>query len=60
MTTTVATHAVIGKQVHDARLAALMASYRLKRILTLNPRDFTRYPTIEPLTPTDVLAHSVA
>ena len=54
----VLTHGVIGKQVHDARLAALMSSYRIKRILTLNPSDFTRYSTIHPLTPTDVLAGS--
>lgn len=54
----VLSHRVIGKQVHDARLAALMLSYRLKRILTLNPGDFTRYSGIEAITPADVLASS--
>jgi predicted nucleic acid-binding protein len=46
---------VSGKQVHDARIAALMSAYRIKRLLTLNPTDFARYPGIEPLTPNDVL-----
>ena len=37
---------VQGRQVHDARLAALMKAYRIKRILTLNPDDFRRYPGV--------------
>jgi predicted nucleic acid-binding protein len=45
-----------GKQVHDARLAALMSAYRIKRILTLNPADFTRYTNIQALTPQEVIA----
>jgi len=52
----VLTHRVSGRQVHDARLAALMSAYRIRRIVTLNPSDFARFPAIEPLTPTDVMA----
>ena len=47
-------HAVLGKQVHDARLAALMLSHGVTHIVTLNARDFTRYPgltAIDPATP---------
>lgn len=32
-----------GVAVHDARLAAVMLSFRVKRLLTLNERDFRRY-----------------
>ena len=47
-------HAVLGKQVHDARLAALMLSHGVTHLVTLNGRDFTRYPgltVIDPATP---------
>jgi predicted nucleic acid-binding protein len=44
-------HKVHGKQVHDARLAALMISHRIRRILTLNSVDFVRYPHGEPIAP---------
>jgi predicted nucleic acid-binding protein len=50
----IVTHAVQGKQVHDARIAALMAAHGITHILTLNGADFTRYPAItvlDPLTP---------
>ncbi len=46
-------HAVLGKQVHDARLAAIMLGHGVAHIVTLNGRDFTRYPgltVIDPLT----------
>jgi predicted nucleic acid-binding protein len=46
---------VQGKQVHDARIAALMKSYRIKRILTLNAADFARYPGIVASSPADVV-----
>jgi predicted nucleic acid-binding protein len=52
----VVTYRVVGRQVHDARLAASMSAYRLRRIVTLNPTDFARYPGLEALTPSDVLA----
>jgi predicted nucleic acid-binding protein len=36
-------HRVVGKQVHDARLVAMMLSWQVGTILTLNERDFLRY-----------------
>ena len=47
----VVTHAVQGKQVHDARLVALMQAHGITQILTLNGKDFTRYPGITPIEP---------
>ncbi len=47
-------HAVLGKQVHDARLAALMLSHGVTHLVTLNARDFSRYlglTAIDPVTP---------
>lgn len=55
----VVTHAVRGKQVHDARLVALMKAHGLTHILTLNGADFVRYPGITVLDP-HVLAASAA
>ena len=34
---------VVGKQVHDARLVAMMLAWQIENILTLNERDFQRY-----------------
>lgn len=39
----IAKYAVVGKQVHDARLVAMMLVWRIENILTLNDRDFRRY-----------------
>jgi hypothetical protein len=36
-------YSVVGKQVHDARLVALMLVSQIEHILTLNDRDFQRY-----------------
>lgn len=47
-------HRVSGKAVHDARLVALMKSYRIRRVLTLNQTDFTRYHGIEAISPLDL------
>ena len=44
-------HQVSGKQVHDARLVALMRAYRIKRSLTFNESDFARYGGVEAVTP---------
>lgn len=43
---------VQGKQVHDARLVALMQTYGLTHIMTLNGADFARYPGIVVIDPT--------
>ena len=34
---------VVGKQVHDARLVAMMLTWRIDAILTLNERNFLRF-----------------
>jgi predicted nucleic acid-binding protein len=38
-----ARHSVMGVQVHDARLVALMTVHGVRRMLTFNAGDFTRY-----------------
>jgi predicted nucleic acid-binding protein len=48
------THAISGVQVHDARLVAAMNVHGVKRILTLNTRDFARFPSIEAIHPEQV------
>lgn len=47
----VVAHQVLGKQAHDARLVALLQTYGGNRVLTFNPRDFARYPSIEVVIP---------
>ena len=49
----IVTHSVLGKQVHDARLVALMKTNGIAHILTLNGGDFTRYPGIVAIDPTN-------
>jgi predicted nucleic acid-binding protein len=49
-------HAVSGRQVHDARIAAVMLAYRIKHIITLNVADFRRYAGLVAVTPTELLA----
>ncbi|MFO0805333.1 MAG: hypothetical protein U0791_19690 [Gemmataceae bacterium] len=46
------THAVRGKQVHDAKLVALMQANGLTHIMTLNGADFARYPGLVIIDPT--------
>jgi predicted nucleic acid-binding protein len=47
-------HEVQGVQVHDARLVALMSVHGVRRILTFNTGDFTRYD-IEVLQPASIV-----
>ena len=42
---------VKGKQVHDARLVAIMIEGGVDRILTFNVDDFRRYPDITAVSP---------
>jgi predicted nucleic acid-binding protein len=42
---------VLGVEVHDAKLVAAMKLNGISQILTLNARDFARYPGIVVLTP---------
>jgi predicted nucleic acid-binding protein len=48
-------HSVAGVQAHDARIAAAMLAHGVPRLLTLNDRDFARYPGISAVHPRDVL-----
>ena len=45
---------VIGKQAHDARIAALMLAHGVTHLLTLNPGDFARYSGITAFTPQEI------
>jgi hypothetical protein len=49
-------HGVMGVQIHDARLVALLTAHALTHLLTLSPADFLRYKGITVLTPAGVLA----
>ena len=48
-------HAVSGAQVHDARLVAAMHVHGVTHLLTLNVRDFARYPGITVVHPQTLL-----
>lgn len=50
----VVAHSVQGKQVHDARLVALMKTHGITHVLTLNGGDFTRYPGIVAIDPASI------
>ena len=47
---------VVGKQVHDARLVAIMLTWQVENMLTLNDRHFRRYEPegIKIVTPADL------
>jgi predicted nucleic acid-binding protein len=52
----IVTHSVPGKEVHDARLVALMQAHTISHMLTLNAADFRRYPGITPIEPSSLAA----
>jgi predicted nucleic acid-binding protein len=47
-------HGVQGSKVHDARLVATMNIHGIRRILTFNTDDFTRYD-IDAIHPSSLL-----
>jgi hypothetical protein len=47
-------YAVLGVQVHDARLAASMYVHRVGHILTLNARDFGHFSGLTAVHPGDI------
>ena len=47
-------HSVMGIQAHDARLVAAMKVHNVTRILTINVKDFGRYPGISAFAPEDI------
>jgi hypothetical protein len=51
-------HDVKGKQVHDARLAAVLMSNALRHILTFNLSDFSRFTGITAIHPKDIVAQA--
>jgi predicted nucleic acid-binding protein len=50
----VATHFVLGKQVHDTRIVAAMNVHQVTRLLTFNAADFKRFSNIVLINPTTV------
>ncbi len=48
-------HRVSGKPTHDARIVAAMKSHGVTDILTFNGADFTRFPGITIVHPTDLV-----
>ena len=44
-------HGVLGKQSHDAHLAAIMQVHAVTDILTFNVDDFSRFPEIKAVDP---------
>jgi len=47
-------HNVVGRQVFDARLVAVMQAYGIPKILTLNASDFRRFSAITVVEPQNV------
>jgi len=50
----VAEHGVLGKNVHDARIAAQMNVNKIGILLTFNTRDFQRFTEIKAIDPSSV------
>jgi predicted nucleic acid-binding protein len=48
-------HQVMGKQVHDARLAAAMVAHNITHLLTFNVDDFKRFSDIVVVDPRSVV-----
>jgi predicted nucleic acid-binding protein len=47
---------IVGRQAHDARLAASMIVHQIPRILTFNTADFRRFSGITSIDPAAVIA----
>jgi predicted nucleic acid-binding protein len=52
--TLVKSHQVIGKQAHDARIAAAMIAHQVTNLLTFNTADFKRFSGIAATDPKDI------
>lgn len=50
----VSQYGVSGRQVHDARLAAVVLVFGVNQILTFNTIDFSRYPGVNAVHPSAV------
>lgn len=51
-------HQVMGRNVHDARLAAVMRVYGISHILTLNGQHFRRFPGIIVVDPSELTSRT--
>ena len=49
------TYGVIGRQVYDARLVAVMLANGVSHLLTLNPTHFRRFAGITVVTPDEII-----
>jgi predicted nucleic acid-binding protein len=58
-TALISRYQVMGKSAHDARLVAVMKSYDMRRIVTINVADFNRYEGIVTMTPAAVIAAGI-
>ena len=54
--TIVSEKSVVGKQVHDARIAATMKVHGVSKILTFNVKDFARFDSVEVIDPNILLS----
>jgi predicted nucleic acid-binding protein len=54
----VTTLSVLGKQAHDARIAATMLVYGVTHLLTFNTKDFIQVPGINEVDPQAVVSVS--
>ena len=52
----VVAHSIIGASVHDARIVAQMAVWKVGTIVTLNSADFHRFPSVVAHTPRELLS----
>ncbi|MGO9112199.1 MAG: type II toxin-antitoxin system VapC family toxin [Thermoguttaceae bacterium] len=52
----VVAYSIIGASVHDARIVAQRAAWKVGTIVTLNSADFRRFPGIVVYTPRDLLS----
>jgi predicted nucleic acid-binding protein len=50
----VSEHEIKGRKAHDARIAAFMLEQGLSNILTFNKSDFTRFPQVHAISPSEV------
>ncbi len=54
----VSQHAVLGRNAHDARIAAAMLVHGVTHLVTYNGGDFKRFPHVTVVTPGEVLIPS--
>jgi predicted nucleic acid-binding protein len=52
----VTVHSVLGVQVHDARVVAIMLTHAVTHLLTLNKADFIRYVDVTPIAPDEIVS----